>query len=221
MAGNSRQFEPRHDSSRFAPYTPNPQNSLPLPSDRMAMLRDIISLYAGNPSEEAMRHYHEESVYDDPLSFCDTRYKIAGQWYGLPKAFKRLNPKEYEVVENESDEVIFKLRLEYTIRGIGATKLVDSLVTLKLDPNEEKPTIRYHRDQWNEKDHRIIWEPQPARRSGRLEMSSFYPDNTLDGIQVRHRPSHEELGYFFEEHNGNRLAKVAGTSELLREVGGD
>lgn len=83
MTSNSRQFEPRHDASRFAPYTPDPQNSLPLPPDRMAMLRDIISLYAGNPSEEAMRHYHEESVYDDPLSFCDTRYKIAGQWYGM------------------------------------------------------------------------------------------------------------------------------------------
>lgn len=27
--------------------------------------------------------YAKEAVYDDPWSFCDTRYKIAGQWYGM------------------------------------------------------------------------------------------------------------------------------------------
>jgi len=27
--------------------------------------------------------YAKEAVYDDPWSFCDTRFKIAGQWYGL------------------------------------------------------------------------------------------------------------------------------------------
>jgi hypothetical protein len=26
--------------------------------------------------------YAKEAIYDDPWSYCDTRYKIAGQWYG-------------------------------------------------------------------------------------------------------------------------------------------
>jgi hypothetical protein len=26
--------------------------------------------------------YAEKAIYDDPWSYCDTRYKIAGQWYG-------------------------------------------------------------------------------------------------------------------------------------------
>ena len=29
-----------------------------------------------------MQVYAAEAIYDDPLSYCDTRYKIAGQWYG-------------------------------------------------------------------------------------------------------------------------------------------
>jgi len=29
-----------------------------------------------------MMVYGKEAVYDDPWSYCDTRYKIAGQWYG-------------------------------------------------------------------------------------------------------------------------------------------
>lgn len=131
------QFEPHHPPGRFPrPYTPDPSTSLPLPPDRSVLVQDIISLYAGNPSESAMRHYHENSIYDDPFSFCDTRYKIAGQWYGLPKAFKSLNPKAYEVVANEKDEIVFKLRQEYTFKLVNITKVVDSLITLKLDPDE-------------------------------------------------------------------------------------
>ena len=30
-----------------------------------------------------MQVYAQEAIYDDPLSYCDTRYKIAGQWYGM------------------------------------------------------------------------------------------------------------------------------------------
>lgn len=30
-----------------------------------------------------MQVYAENAIYDDPWSYCDTRYKIAGQWYGM------------------------------------------------------------------------------------------------------------------------------------------
>lgn len=26
--------------------------------------------------------YAHDAIYDDPWSYCDTRFKIAGQWYG-------------------------------------------------------------------------------------------------------------------------------------------
>lgn len=29
--------------------------------------------------------YTEKAIYDDPWSYCDDRYKIAGQWYGTSK----------------------------------------------------------------------------------------------------------------------------------------
>jgi len=29
-----------------------------------------------------MQVYAEKAIYDDSWSYCDTRYKIAGQWYG-------------------------------------------------------------------------------------------------------------------------------------------
>lgn len=30
-----------------------------------------------------MQVYAEEAFYDDTWSYYDTRYKIAGQWYGM------------------------------------------------------------------------------------------------------------------------------------------
>lgn len=55
-----------------------------------------------------------------------------------------------EVVKNTPDEMVFKLRQEYTPRVLGVSKAVDSLVSLGLD-GEEK--VRYHKDMWNEKDY--------------------------------------------------------------------
>lgn len=63
-------------------YEPHPENSIKLEPDRQKIVEAITNLYSGSASEEDMRVYAEKGVYDDPWSFCDTRYKIAGQWYG-------------------------------------------------------------------------------------------------------------------------------------------
>lgn len=75
------------DPSQNAPtnvdYTPHPKASLKVTPEREAIVKAITNLYSGSASEEDMKVYAEKAVYDDPWSFCDTRYKIAGQWYGV------------------------------------------------------------------------------------------------------------------------------------------
>ena len=73
---------PEENSSTGVNYEPDPSKSLKVPPDREEIVRKITSLYSGSASEEDMKVYAEEAIYDDPWSFCDTRYKIAGQWYG-------------------------------------------------------------------------------------------------------------------------------------------
>lgn len=77
----------RDDPSQNAPtdvdYTPHPERSLKVGPEREAIVKAITNLYSGSASEEDMSVYAEKAVYDDPWSFCDTRYKIAGQWYGM------------------------------------------------------------------------------------------------------------------------------------------
>jgi hypothetical protein len=80
--------DPSKNTSSGVDYEPHPEQSLPLSPSSQKIVDAICALYSGSASESDMRVYAEEAVYDDPWSYCDTRYKIAGQWYGaLPTPF--------------------------------------------------------------------------------------------------------------------------------------
>ncbi|KAI9818245.1 MAG: hypothetical protein M1832_004461 [Thelocarpon impressellum] len=141
---------PGHNSSTGVDYEPHPERSVPLSAAHERIVRSICNLYSGSASEDDMHVYAAEAVYDDPWSYCDTRYKIAGQWYGIPKVMASSRTLATEVVKDTASEIIFKLRQEYTPRVAHLTKAVDSLVSLALDGEGR---VRYHKDMWNEKDY--------------------------------------------------------------------
>lgn len=74
--------DPSQNTSAGIDYEPHPENSIQLDSERQRIVQSICNLYSGSASEEDMMVYGKEAVYDDPWSYCDTRHKIAGQWYG-------------------------------------------------------------------------------------------------------------------------------------------
>jgi len=63
-------------------YTPHPPG-IALGPERQNIVDSITALYSGSASEDDMLVYSERAVYDDPWSYCDSRFKIAGQWYGM------------------------------------------------------------------------------------------------------------------------------------------
>ncbi|PYH45990.1 uncharacterized protein BP01DRAFT_32936 [Aspergillus saccharolyticus JOP 1030-1] len=162
--------DPSHEQRTHEPhptppenYTPDPTASLPLPPSRAAIHRHILNLYGGSASEADMQVYAPRAIYDDPFSYCDTRHKIAGQWYGIPKLFAHSETLATEVVANEADTMVWKQRQRYTFAGVHVTKTVDSLVSLRLEKvppgdgggEEEAATekVVYHKDMWNERDY--------------------------------------------------------------------
>lgn len=74
--------DPSKNRSSGVDYEPYPEKSLKLEPEREKIVQSICNLYSGSASKEDMMVYAEEAIYDDPWSYCDTRYKIAGQWYG-------------------------------------------------------------------------------------------------------------------------------------------
>jgi hypothetical protein len=69
---------------------------------------------------------------------------------GIAKIFASSKTLKTEIVSDSPTEIVFKLRQEYTPKGLHYSKSVDSLVSLTLD---EEGMVRYHKDQWNEKDY--------------------------------------------------------------------
>ena len=70
------------NSSTGVDYEPHPENSIKVDEKQQKIVDSICRLYSGSASEDDMQVYAAEAIYDDPWSYCDTRYKIAGQWYG-------------------------------------------------------------------------------------------------------------------------------------------
>jgi len=171
----------RPDEATSAPknedYEPTPSQSITLTADRQAIVDAVIRLYSGSGNhkddstgERDMHVYAKTSVYDDIASYCDTRYKIAGQWYGIPVVMTESKTLAVEIVESSEAApagqatrpaaIVFKMKRAWTPRGLfGKTFDVNHLVTLSLEkatPEDgEGPAerIKYHKDQWNEKDY--------------------------------------------------------------------
>ena len=69
-------------------YKPDPSKSLPLNPARQALIDDILALYSCEPTIERVKRYTSDCVYDDQFVYANDRYKMAGQWFALPKLFK-------------------------------------------------------------------------------------------------------------------------------------
>lgn len=100
-------FEPRqtHPSED---YTPDPAKSLPLSKERQALVDDIIDLYSCKPTVQKVRRYTPDCVYDDQFVYANDRYKMAGQWFALPKLFKDSKNEKYQIVKNEPGLIQFR-----------------------------------------------------------------------------------------------------------------
>ena len=184
-SSDTKQDRPQN-VSKDVDYEPHPERSIPVSAAQQEIIDKITALYSAGASESNMQVYAEKSIYDDPWSYCDTRYKIAGQWYGIPIIFSISKTIATEVVKadevgKDGAEIIFKLRQEYTPRSLaklgGKGKTADSLVSLTLD---EQGKVRYHKDMWNEKDY-----------------------------------SHEGLGKIMKTLNGDHLTKITRPPDSL------
>ena len=101
------EFEPRQTSTT-EDYTPNPANSIKLSPARQALVDDIIALYSCEPTIRRVERYTPDCVYDDQFVYANDRYKMAGQWFALPKLFKASKNERYEVFRNDENLIQFR-----------------------------------------------------------------------------------------------------------------
>ncbi|ETN47265.1 uncharacterized protein HMPREF1541_01457 [Cyphellophora europaea CBS 101466] len=149
------QFEPRQTSTS-EDYKPDPSKSIPLDGPRQRLIDDIIALYSCQPTVERVKRYTADCVYDDQFVYANDRYKMAGQWFALPKLFKDSKNEGYEIIKNDRDLIQFKNEQSWTFKVIPKTATINALVSLSLDPgtvDSDFIQVKYHKDQANDKDY--------------------------------------------------------------------
>ncbi len=149
------QFEPRQTATS-PDYKPDPSKSLPLSPARQRLIDDIIALYSCQPTIERVKRYTPDCVYDDQFVYANDRYKMAGQWFALPKLFNASKNEGYEIIKNDRDLIQFKNEQSWTFRVIPKTATINALVSLSLDPStvdSDFIQVKYHKDQANDKDY--------------------------------------------------------------------
>ncbi|KAI4124248.1 MAG: hypothetical protein LQ338_004906 [Usnochroma carphineum] len=145
-----RQTHPSED------YTPDPSKSLKLSPTRQALVDDILELYSCHPTIERVKRYTPDCVYDDQFVYANDRYKMAGQWFALPKLFKESKNEGYQIVKDEPGLIQFRNAQSWTFKIIPKTATINALVSLSLDPateNSDFIRVKYHKDQANDKDY--------------------------------------------------------------------
>ncbi|KAK3687917.1 hypothetical protein B0T22DRAFT_527534 [Podospora appendiculata] len=58
---------------------------------RKALVDDIIALYKMKHTVERVKRYTPDCVYNDQFGYANDRYKMAGQWFALPKLVATIN----------------------------------------------------------------------------------------------------------------------------------
>lgn len=111
-------------------------------------------------------------MYDDQFVYANDRYKMAGQWFGLPKLFPKSENLGYEIVKNDDTLIQFKnkqvglqqsmiplddgsgehtlTKQRWSFHLIPKQATINALVSIVLDPatkDSEFIQILYHKDQ--------------------------------------------------------------------------
>ncbi|KAK4631398.1 hypothetical protein CLAFUW4_03278 [Fulvia fulva] len=149
------QFEVRQTTATEDMH-PDPSKSIPLSPQRQALIDDIIALYSCEPTIKRVERYTADCVYDDQFVYANDRYKMAGQWFALPKLFKASKNEGYEIIKNEQNLIQFKNEQSWTFKIIPKTATINALVSLSLHPatvDSDFIQVKYHKDQANDKDY--------------------------------------------------------------------
>lgn len=88
--------------------------------------------------------------------YANDLYKMAGQWFALPKLFNESKNEGYQIVRNDDEMIQFRNEQTWTFKLIPKTTTINALVSLSLDPetrDSEFMKIKYHKDQANDKDY--------------------------------------------------------------------
>ncbi|OCF43052.1 hypothetical protein I317_03146 [Kwoniella heveanensis CBS 569] len=121
-------------------------------ASEQALIDDVLQLYQLNPVSAAYARYDTNAQFHDPIGLAKGLDAIKAQFNGMPKVFSSSETKGLKVLENpdvKPPSVQFTLSQLYKFKVPPSEKLVNSLVTLHVDPSSN--LITRHDEEWDAK----------------------------------------------------------------------
>ncbi|KAJ1991773.1 hypothetical protein H4R33_001230 [Dimargaris cristalligena] len=122
-----------------------------LSTARQQLLDDILQLYQCRPTHNLFRHYDNQAIFEDPISYLPGIGSIKAAFYAMPKLFRSSTTRRQTVIHNEPTELRVKMVQDYTFRGLGVRSTMPSTLVLQFKTTENgTPTdkVILHRELW-------------------------------------------------------------------------
>jgi len=68
---------------------------------------------------DRIKRYTPDCVYDDQFVFVNDRYRMAGQWFALPKLFRESRTVAYQVVRSDEEVIQVRNKQVFYIRSFS------------------------------------------------------------------------------------------------------
>merc|ERR1711964_514015 len=84
--------------------------------------------------------------FADPLTKAQGRKQYEAQWWGLKAAFSEIE-QQHQLITSAGNPITMDLKTRYKVKGIGAEKVIESVIKIHTDEKGER--IVGVEDRWN------------------------------------------------------------------------
>ncbi|KAK1923969.1 hypothetical protein DB88DRAFT_488642 [Papiliotrema laurentii] len=123
----------------------------PTPEEK-ALIDDVLQLYQLKPVSSAYARYSPDATFHDPIGLAKGLESVKAQFNSMPKIFASSETQGLKVLDNpdvKPPSVQFSLSQLYKFKVPSTEKLVNSLITLQVDPSTN--LIVKHDEEWDGK----------------------------------------------------------------------
>ncbi|EIW65968.1 hypothetical protein TREMEDRAFT_66057 [Tremella mesenterica DSM 1558] len=106
--------------------------------EEAALIQDVLKLYQLQPVSAAYARYDQKATFHDPIGLAEGLESVKAQFNSMPKIFSKSETLDLKVLDNpqvKPPSVQFALAQNYHVKTPQTTKLVNSLITLTVDPS--------------------------------------------------------------------------------------
>ncbi|KAI0376763.1 hypothetical protein F5Y04DRAFT_285565 [Hypomontagnella monticulosa] len=111
------------------------------------LVGSVLDLFEGYPSLSHLSLWSKSATFNDPLTAATGYDAFAAQWYGLVALFHPIKIQSHSVT-SAGDPIEIKLSNKYTLKGIGMSQTIDSVVRIHIGSDDKIEKVE---DRWNNK----------------------------------------------------------------------